>query len=66
MTTVTIATTTHTILALDLGKYKTVAYPYDPATTHARFDTLSTSRKQLRRLFARLPPRTICQRVRST
>jgi transposase len=41
------------ILALDLGKYKTVAclYAGDPAA--ARFHTLTTGRAELRRLFAR-------------
>src|SRR5262245_16616145 len=51
------ATTTATatpglILALDLGKYKTVACAYagDPST--ARFETLTTDREHLRKLFA--------------
>jgi transposase len=44
------------ILALDLGKYKTVACLYDRATAGARFHTLDTSRDDLRRLFERHRP----------
>jgi transposase len=39
-----------TILALDLGKYKSVACLYDRATTQVQFHTLETTRDQLRRL----------------
>jgi transposase len=60
MTTTTATTATAgTILALDLGKYKTVACAYDPATTGARFDTLTTSREALRKLFARQRPAVV-------
>ena len=52
-TTTTKATAARAILALDLGKYKTVACAYPPGTTAARFDTLTTSREQLRKLFPR-------------
>jgi transposase len=57
----TTATTTAAgpILALDLGKHKTVACAYDPGTTQARFDTLTTSREQLRKLFARERPAAV-------
>ena len=41
-TTTTTATAARTILALDLGKYKSVACAYDPDTTRGRFDTLTT------------------------
>ena len=49
MTTTSMATA-HTILALDLGKYKSVAclYTGDPAT--ATFLTLVTDRERLRKL----------------
>lgn len=57
--TTTTATAARTILALDLGKYKSVACAYDPATTQARFDTLTTSREQLRKLFARERPAAV-------
>jgi transposase len=44
------------ILALDLGKYKTVACAYDRATAQARFDTVPTDRDHLRKLFAKDRP----------
>ena len=58
-TTTATAATAGTILALDLGKYKTVACAYDPGTTQARFDTLTTSREHLRKLFARERPAAV-------
>ena len=48
-----------TILAIDLGKYKSVACLYDPATAHPRFDTFSTSRSELQKLFQRCPPAVV-------
>jgi transposase len=59
MTTTATTTAAGPILALDLGKYKTVACAYDPGTTQARFDTLTTSREQLRKLFARERPAAV-------
>src|SRR5262252_2449815 len=55
-TTTTTATAARTLLALDLGKYKSVACPYtgDPAT--ATFLTLVTDRDRLRKLFAKHRP----------
>jgi transposase len=55
-TTTTTATAARTILALDLGKYKSVAclYTGDPAT--ATFLTLVTDRDRLRKLFAKHRP----------
>jgi transposase len=44
------------ILALDLGKYKSVACLYDRASSQARFQTLDTSRDRLRQLFERHQP----------
>jgi transposase len=44
------------ILALDLGKYKSVACCYDRATAAHRFQTLDTSRDELRRRFQRHRP----------
>lgn len=58
-TTTSTPTAARTILALDLGKYKSVACAYDLATTQARFDTLTTSREQLRKLFARERPAAV-------
>jgi transposase len=43
------------ILAIDLGRYKSVACAYDRATAAARFHTLDTARADLQRLFARYP-----------
>jgi transposase len=59
MTTTTRTTAARTILALDLGKYKSVACAYAPATTQARFETLATSREQLRKLLARERPAAV-------
>jgi len=53
--TTTATPTAGTILALDLGKYKTVACAYDPATA-ARFETITTGRAELRRLIERHRP----------
>jgi transposase len=44
------------ILALDLGKYKSVACLYDRATAQASFETLTTGRPELRRLLERHRP----------
>jgi transposase len=53
------APTAGLILALDLGKYKTVACAYagDPAA--ARFESLTTDREHLRRLFAKHRPAVV-------
>jgi transposase len=48
-----------TILALDLGKYKSVACLYDRATAAARFHALDTNREQLRQLFERHRPAVV-------
>ena len=50
---------TTTILAIDLGKYKSVACLYDPATAEAAFRTLDTSRAELTRLIARTRPAVV-------
>jgi transposase len=50
---------THLILAVDLGKYKSVACAYDAASTKTQFDTLTTCRAGLRRLFDRCRPDTV-------
>lgn len=60
MTTATTApVTTGTILALDLGKYKTVACVYDRATASARFDSFTTSRHELRQRFEQHRPSVV-------
>jgi transposase len=43
------------ILAIDLGRYKSVACLYDPATRAAEFRPLDTGRAAFDRLFARHP-----------
>jgi transposase len=52
-TATTTASTAGPILAIDLGKYKSVACAYagDPAAE--RFESLTTDRASLRRLFAK-------------
>jgi transposase len=59
MTTATATATTTAILALDLGKYKSVACAYDPAGGEARFHTLPTTRDELARLLDRLRPAVV-------
>jgi transposase len=58
-TTTATAATARTILALDLGKYKTVACVYDAASAEARFHTLTTCRHDLRKLFDRTQPAVV-------
>src|SRR5206468_1468111 len=53
------ATATRTILALDLGKYKSVACAYQGGPAEARFDSLTTDRQHLRALFARHRPAVV-------
>jgi transposase len=48
-----------TILALDLGKFKTVACAYDRATAQARFDTVTTCRQELLRLLEQHRPAVV-------
>jgi transposase len=54
MTTAT-PTAAGTILAIDLGRYKSVACAYDRATRAAAFQALDTGRADFARLFARHP-----------
>ena len=51
----TIATTasTSTMLAIDLGKYKSVACVHDQGTGEIRFTTFDTTRVELQRMIAR-------------
>jgi transposase len=55
MTTATTTPTAAPILAIDLGRYKSVACAYDRATRAAAFRTLDTGRAAFERLFARHP-----------
>jgi transposase len=61
MTATTTATaTTGLILALDLGKFKSVACAYDRAAPDSpRFDTCTSDRTHLRRLFATYRPAVV-------
>src|SRR5262245_29023754 len=58
MTTTTAPATTAagTILAIDLGKYKSVACAYDRATAQPSFDGIATGRAELLRLIDRHRP----------
>jgi transposase len=58
-TATTTLPTAGTILALDLGKYKTTACFYDRASAEARFDTFTTSRHELRKRFEQHRPAVI-------
>jgi transposase len=59
-TTTATATTTGLILALDLGKYKSVACAYDRGgVAEPRFESLTSDRDHLRRLFARHRPAVV-------
>ncbi len=54
--TTTAAATPGLILALDLGKYKSVACAYQGDPAAARFESLTTDRAHLRQLFAKHRP----------
>jgi len=53
------APTTGLILALDLGKYKSVACAYATDSATARFESLPTDRAHLRKLFAKHRPAVV-------
>jgi transposase len=55
----TTTTPTAAILALDLGKYKSVACAYDAADGEVRFQTLPTSRAELGRLLDQHRPAVV-------
>jgi transposase len=62
MDTATTTTTTATvapILAIDLGKYKSVACVYHGDPASARFESLTTDRSHLRALFAKHHPAVV-------
>jgi transposase len=57
MNTITTTASTHaSILAIDLGKYKSVACVHDPDTGECRFTTFDTSRAELRKLIGKESP----------
>jgi transposase len=51
--------TNASILAIDLGKYKSVACVHDPATGEFRFTTFDTTRAELQRLLDRQSPAVV-------
>jgi hypothetical protein len=60
MNTITTTASTNTsILAIDLGKYKSVTCAYDPATGEGCFSTIDTSRVDLRRIIDKEPPAVV-------
>jgi transposase len=58
-TTTTIPAATRTILALDLGKYKSVACRYQPDSGEVQFRTVPTDRAEFRRLIDRHRPAVV-------
>jgi transposase len=56
MNTITKSASTNVIVAVDLGKYKSVACVHDPATGEFRFTTFETTRIELRKLVAKEQP----------
>jgi transposase len=59
MKTTTTTTTADTILAIDLGKYKSVACVHDQATGEIGFTTFETTRAELQKLIGRQQPAVI-------
>src|SRR5205085_2078366 len=59
MTATTLAATAGRILAIDLGKYKSVACDYDPATAEVAFAAFDTPGDELRRRLARARPAVV-------
>ena len=53
MNTITTTASTNVILAIDLGKYKSVACVHDPATGEYCFTTFETTRAELRKLIGK-------------
>jgi transposase len=56
MNTITKSASTNVIVAVDLGKYKSVACVLDPATGEFRFTTFETTRAELRKLVGKEQP----------
>src|SRR6266542_3567636 len=60
MNTITTSASANTlILAIDLGKYKSVVCVHDPATGEYRFTTFDTSRSEMRKLLAEAQPAVV-------
>ena len=58
-TTTTTTTAADTIVAIDLGKYKSVACRHDPATAECDFVTFATTRAELAQLVRTARPTVI-------
>jgi transposase len=56
MNTISNTASTATILAIDLGKYKSVACVHDPDSGEIRFTTFDTTRAEMQRLLAKEQP----------
>ncbi len=54
-----VTTSRSAILAIDLGKYKSVACSYDRTTSTARFTTIETSQHELERLLREQQPAVV-------
>src|SRR5262245_13864925 len=59
MTTTTPATAVRTILAIDLGKYKSVVCVHDQASGEVRFTSFETTRAELRKLMEKEQPAVV-------
>jgi hypothetical protein len=61
MNTITSTAFTNIILAIDLGKYKSVACVHDDATEEIGFTSFETSRSELRRLIGKEQPGVVIE-----
>jgi transposase len=59
MNTIITTASTNSILAIDLGKYKSVACVHGQATGEHRFTTFETSRAEMRRLLVKTQPAVV-------
>ena len=59
MNTIATSASTNTILAIDLGKYKSVACVHDQAAGEIAFTTFETTRHELQMLLARWQPAAV-------
>lgn len=59
MNTITNTASTNVILAIDLGKYKSVACVHDDATGEFRFTTFDTTRSEMQRLLSKERPAVV-------
>ena len=59
MNTMTNTASTNPILAVDLGKYKSVACVHEPDSGEIRFRTFETTRSELRRLIEQESPAVV-------